>query len=112
MHGVLPDAVLRRPKTPLAARPEMQVLRHPESRWVDSFVAAQGLARYVDRAKVPPVWVEGQTGEASEERRWRDLRPLSLSVWLRNLEAEGPRKANTLPESPGAGAPMMKLTTP
>ncbi len=111
MRGALPDAVLRRPKTPLAARPEMQVLRHPESRWVDRFVPAQGLAHYVERAKVPPVWLDGPTGEACDERRWRDLRPLSLSVWMRNLEAGRAGKANTLQESRGASAPMKKLMT-
>jgi asparagine synthase (glutamine-hydrolysing) len=104
MRGVLPEAVLRRPKTPLAGFPELQLLRRPEAGWIDRFVAAQGLAHYVDRAKIGPVCAQGGDDEASRERRWRDLRPLSLSMWLANLGAASARKANRLHETDPGGS--------
>jgi hypothetical protein len=111
MRGALPEEILRRPKTPLAGWPEMQLLRRPEARWIDAFVAAPGLARYVDRAKIPPVCDEGSADQASRERRWRDLRPLSLSMWMRNQESAVPRKANTLPGSLTASPPLTTMTS-
>ena len=99
MRGVLPEAVLLRPKTPLAGWPEMQLLHRPEARWIDAFAPAPGLARYVDRARIPPVCAQAADDQSSRERRWRDLRPLSLSVWMRNLENEHRGKTNRLHET-------------
>lgn len=99
MRGVLPEPVLRRPKTPLAGSPEMQLLRGPEARWVDSFAAARGLARYVDRAKIPPVAGETPGDEAAREARWRDLRPLSLSAWMRSQEHTNQSRMDGLHEA-------------
>ena len=99
MRGVLPEAVLRRPKTPLAGWPEMQLLHRPEARWIDGFAPAPGLARYVDRVRIPPVCAQGADDQSSRERRWRDLRPLSLSVWMRNLDNEHFGNANRLHET-------------
>ena len=81
MRGVLPEPVRRRPKSPLTGWPEMELLRHPEARWVDRFVPARELGRFVDRSRVPSV-----CGEGDREARWRDLRPLSLSMWLQGLQ--------------------------
>lgn len=84
MRGVLPEAVRRRPKSPRIGWPEMELLRRPESRWVDRFVPARELERFVDRSRIPTV-----CGEGDREARWRDLRPLSLDVWLRGLQPSG-----------------------
>jgi asparagine synthase (glutamine-hydrolysing) len=108
MRGVLPEPVLRRPKSPLAGWPEMELLQRPEARWIDSFVPAPALAHYVDRSKIPPLCAQGANSEGAREARWRDLRPLSLSVWMRNLESDTRRKANRLPDEIAVddGAPI------
>jgi asparagine synthase (glutamine-hydrolysing) len=77
MDGILPQEVLRRPKTPLASDPVAELLRRDESRWIDQFEAAPELERYVDRSRVPPV-----TG-GSEVDPTINLRPLSLNFWLK-----------------------------
>jgi Asparagine synthase. len=83
MSGILPEPVRKRPKTALAGSPEMELLRLPQSRWIDRFQPARELARFVDRAKVPPVC----GARSDREARWRDLRPLSLDLWLRTMQA-------------------------
>ncbi len=82
MRGILPEPVRRRPKSPLAGWPEMELLREPDAQWIDHFVPARDLARYVARDRIPPV-----CAGTDREERWRDMRPLSLSFWLRNLES-------------------------
>lgn len=81
MQGALPDAILRRPKSPLPGHPEIEELRQPRSQWIDRFVPAPQLESYVDRAGIPPV-----CGETDPERLWVNLRPLSLDFWLRSLQ--------------------------
>jgi asparagine synthase (glutamine-hydrolysing) len=81
MRGALPDAILRRPKTPLAGHPEIEELRQPRSQWIDHFVPAPQLGNYVDRAGIPAV-----CRETDVERLWVNLRPLSLDFWLRSLQ--------------------------
>ena len=93
MRSVLPEAVRRRPKTPLAESPDIELLSRPDARWIDDFVPARELARFVDRSRIPSV-----CGERDREARWRDLRPLSLSVWLQGLQP------------PGAGAKRIDCT--
>jgi hypothetical protein len=90
MRGVLPEPVRRRAKTPLAGWPEMELLRRPESRWIDGFVPAPDLARYVNRSRIPSVCDETGQDQALREGQWRDLRPLSLDYWLRNLQHATP----------------------
>ncbi len=82
MRGVLPEAVLRRPKTPLAGFPHVALLQRAESQWVDRFQAQPLLAKYVDRAKIPPV----HRMEDSQQS-WMNLRPLSLNFWLGGLRS-------------------------
>jgi len=84
MRGILPEPVRRRPKSPLAGWPEMELLRQPEAQWIDRFVPAPELAEYVDRSRIPPVCPEGD-----REQRWSNLRPVSLSFWLRSLQPAG-----------------------
>ncbi len=82
MRGTLPEPVLRRPKSPLAGWPEMELLRRPEAQWIDRFIASPELDRYVDRSRIPPV-----CEESDREERWRNLRPLSLNFWLQGRNA-------------------------
>jgi hypothetical protein len=60
----------------------MELLRQPEAQWIDQFVPAPDLGRYVDRSRIPPVW-----GQPDGEERWSNLRPVSLSFWLRGLQS-------------------------
>jgi asparagine synthase (glutamine-hydrolysing) len=83
--GRLPEAVRRRPKTPLADYPELAQVRRPDSRWLDDFDPCDGLAAYVRRAAVPPV-----TTETDPWRLRINLRPVSLNLWLENLSAGYP----------------------
>ena len=85
MRGVLPEPVRRRPKTPLAGWPEMERLRQPEAQWVDRFIPASELGRYVDRSRIPSVRVD-----TDRDERWSNLRPLSLSFWLQGLQPAKP----------------------
>ena len=82
MRGLLPEPVLRRPKTPLAGWPGSKMLRADGAQWIDSFVPAPGLDTYVDRKKIPKTWGGDYPLEA-----WTNLRPLSLDFWLRNLQS-------------------------
>jgi len=75
----LPREVARRPKTPLAGFPHMLALREESSRWVDTFEPCDLLAEYVERAKIPSI-----CGEPDPATAWRNLRPLSLDLWLRH----------------------------
>jgi len=82
-RGRLPEAIRRRPKTPLADYPELALARRPGSRWLDDFEPCEQLASYVRRQAVPPV-----SAETDRERLWMNLRPVSLNYWLQNLNAD------------------------
>ncbi len=75
---LLPKPILRRPKTPLAGDPELELVRRPEARWLDEFIAVSELEEFVDRKAIPPL-----TFESDASRVWTNLRPLSLNYWLR-----------------------------
>ena len=77
MRGALPDAVRLRPKTVAAGDPVPAMLRSSEADWIDRFDAAPTLARFVDRARVPPV-----RHDADANAVWTNLRPLCLNLWL------------------------------
>jgi asparagine synthase (glutamine-hydrolysing) len=77
MHGILPDAVLSRPKSPLAGDPLPTQLRSTESRWIGEFRSRPELTRYVVRERIPPVTADHADGLAGS-----DLRPFSLNNWL------------------------------
>jgi len=94
-RGRLPEAIRRRPKTPLADYPELAMLRRPGSRWLDTFEPCHHLASYVRRAAVPPV-----RAETDRERLWMNLRPHSLNYWLQNLNADFPDILSTKPNLP------------
>jgi hypothetical protein len=80
MRGLLPEAVRLRPKTPLAGWPGAMMLGAAESQWLDGYEAAPGLGDYVVRERVPKTW-----GGDDPSTAWRNLRPLTLSFWLKNL---------------------------
>ena len=83
MHGVLPEAVRLRPKTPMDGWPGAKMLGATQARWIDSFDATPVLDEYVVRGRIPKTW-----GSDQPETAWNNLRPLSLNVWLRNLEMD------------------------
>ena len=77
MHGILPDPVLRRPKSPLSGDPRREGAVRCGMR------ALQPTARlheYVDPIRVP-----NQAGQ-DMMNFWADLRPRTLNYWLRNVQ--------------------------
>jgi asparagine synthase (glutamine-hydrolysing) len=79
MMGSLPLEVLRRRKTPLAGDPVVELLKQPQSSWIDSFDPAPELLYYVERSRIPSL-----AGKLNSVRdAWSNLRPLSLDHWLR-----------------------------
>jgi asparagine synthase (glutamine-hydrolysing) len=91
MHGVLPEKVLRRPKSPLRGDSQWEGARRLGLNKLDPSL---GLETYVD--------VRGVPDRASQDmiNFWVDFRPRALNYWLRNLR---PRAL--------AGA-SVRLTTP
>jgi asparagine synthase (glutamine-hydrolysing) len=81
MVGLLPRAILERPKTPLAGLPCLAALQARTGSWVDDFRATGELQRYVARQHVPRVCDERSPGAA-----WQNLRPLSLNLWMQSSE--------------------------
>jgi len=82
LRGILPDTVRLRPKTPFAADPSVELVRHAETHWVDRFQPTPGLAKYVHRDRIPPV-----AGEQDSNRLWMNLRPFSLNNWLQSISS-------------------------
>ena len=87
MDGILPAAIVRRPKTPLAGWAGRELMRREDSAWVDAFVAAPQLDPYVKRRSIPRV-----CGNPDALSAWAALRPLTLDLWLRHLNQ--PRTAS------------------
>lgn len=79
MVGLLPPEVLRRPKTALAGDPVTELLKQPQSGWIDSFRPAPQLLHYVTPSCIPPI--AGQRNLSPTP--WIHLRPLTLDHWLR-----------------------------
>jgi asparagine synthase (glutamine-hydrolysing) len=78
MRAVLPEPILRRPKTPMASWAGSPMMAHAESRWIDAFVSTPGLERFVERDRIPRMnCAVGSMGA------WSDLRPLTLDRWIR-----------------------------
>ena len=83
-RGALPEAVRLRRKSPLRFDPTVCLLRKPESAWVDRFDPLPELEHYVQRSRIPGVYMERNVGEA-----WVNLRPLSLNFWLQGRNSVG-----------------------
>lgn len=77
MRESLPVPLLRRKKSPLADEPLRIQLQAHDWSWVDRFEASPQLARFVDRAAIPPV-----ARLAAGHNPWSDLRPFCLNYWL------------------------------
>jgi len=79
MVGFLPPEVLRRRKTPLAGDPVVELLKQPQSGWIDSFQRTPELLHYVTSSRIPPMTEKPN----SSAEAWVNLRPLNLDHWLR-----------------------------
>ncbi|HET6145790.1 MAG TPA: asparagine synthase-related protein [Candidatus Acidoferrales bacterium] len=88
MRGILPDSVRLRPKVPLAGDAVIEILKRPDSQWVDRFEPEARLHKYVDRNKIPAV-----VGERNSLQQWVNLRPLSLNLWLQSLAPMGYKRS-------------------
>ncbi|MBC8023457.1 MAG: hypothetical protein H7Y14_10085, partial [Burkholderiales bacterium] len=84
LAGVVPEAVRRRPKTPLG-NPGAALLGRDDASWVDEFVATPGLERYIERERIPRAW-----RAANSRAAWTDLRPLTLNFWLQLQASKHP----------------------
>lgn len=80
MRGRLPDAFLRRPKTPLSGDPLEARLRDRGAGWLGGRALGPAVARFVDPEKVPRT--VGGRGAPSDAPLWEEVRPLALSLWL------------------------------
>jgi asparagine synthase (glutamine-hydrolysing) len=91
MQGVLPEKVLRRPKSPLRGDSQWEKARRLG---MNKFDPALGLEAYVD--------IRGVPDRVSQDMIdfWVDFRPRALNYWLRNLR----------PKALAAGSEM--VTTP
>jgi asparagine synthase (glutamine-hydrolysing) len=76
MHGILPAAILRRPKSPLARDPWVECV---EDQGLARLVPAPGLDQYVDLGKMT-------RSSGDPERFWVDFRVRSLNYWLHNVD--------------------------
>lgn len=77
MAGKLPNAVLNRPKTPLAGDPALYAVEERSVRFVNNFEPAPRLSQFVDLTARPRL-----TGEQNSDRLWTNLRPFGLNCWL------------------------------
>ncbi len=77
MHGVFPDEIRLRRKSPVASDPIVELIRRSHRRWKDSIAPSPQLDSYVDWSRVPEL-----SGERDAEKMWLTLRALSLNFWL------------------------------
>jgi asparagine synthase (glutamine-hydrolysing) len=80
-YGILPTAITRRAKSPMAVSPILALLRERPDDRIDCPTPVAQLNRYVDNAAIPPV-----TGVNATDDAWVHLRALSLNNWLQNLQ--------------------------
>ncbi|HEX6039030.1 asparagine synthetase B family protein [Longimicrobium sp.] len=80
MRRFLPEAFLRRPKTPLTGDPLALRRARDGDAWLGGRTIGDEVARWVDVARVPAAM--GGRSPAPPVRTWEDVRPLALSLWL------------------------------
>ena len=76
MKGRLPDAILNRPKTPLAGDPALQLMRRASVRWLDSFEVTPQLERFVNPS------LRRRLAENTPDAAWARLRLFAFNHWL------------------------------
>jgi len=76
MKQQLPDAVVNRPKTPLAGDPALQQIRRAGVRWLDNFEVTPQLTRFVNLSH------RRSQAEATPSTLWANLRVFALNHWL------------------------------
>jgi asparagine synthase (glutamine-hydrolysing) len=76
MRGRLPERVRRRPKTPLAGDPAIELARRGEIGMVEAFWPSPHLRRFVNFERIPRV--SGQNGSG---QIWMNVRPFALNLW-------------------------------
>ena len=76
MKDRLPDAVLNRPKTPLAGDPALQLTRRAGVRWLDNFEVTPQLTRFVNLSQ------RRSLAEETPNELWANLRVFALNHWL------------------------------
>jgi asparagine synthase (glutamine-hydrolysing) len=77
MRGALPDAIRRRPKTPLASDPLFAHYQNGGVPHLARFDASPDLMQYVDQASIPPL-----TGDGGGVQDALPMRPFCLNYWL------------------------------
>lgn len=77
MAGALPDAVLSRPKSPLASDPGLHLRHTRKFQSIDEFQPVAALLSYVDRTSIPRVVEAVNSNQLSI-----NVRPFSLNQWL------------------------------
>jgi asparagine synthase (glutamine-hydrolysing) len=77
MTGVLPEVILRRPKSPLAGDPGLHLRHTKKFQNIDGFHPVAALSSFVDRTAIPKV-----TEEVDANLLWINVRPFSLNQWL------------------------------
>ncbi|MDJ1180894.1 asparagine synthase-related protein [Roseofilum sp. BLCC_M91] len=78
MKEILPEAVRRRPKSPLCGDPLSLRVQQPVMKWIDNFQVNPQLYNYVNPKAIPQLC--GMKTSSSEV--WINLHPLSLNYWL------------------------------
>src|SRR3989442_14345099 len=81
IRSILPAAIRRRAKAPLAYPPLVQALRRKGALSTE-FVPAPALLKYVAVDELPRI-----TGKEGSDELWSRTLPLSLNVWLRHWAA-------------------------
>jgi asparagine synthase (glutamine-hydrolysing) len=82
MRGRLPEAILRRPKTPLPDDPLAARRRAHGAAWLGGRTLGPEIEPYVDPARVPAE--TGGRAPGPGDPLWLNVRPLELSLWLRD----------------------------
>ena len=91
MRGMLPEAVRRRPKAPLAGDPLSEYWTKQPDWWRDAPRFDSSLTRYVD---VSAFRNSLSSGTRTVRTNWNNLRPFALQHWLRNLETQPRRRVS------------------
>jgi asparagine synthase (glutamine-hydrolysing) len=81
MQHLLPQAIVRRPKAPLAGDPLRAVFERDGAGWLGERRVTSNVSAYV-RAEELPIQVGGRAQRALSQHLDGDLRPLTLSLWL------------------------------